>query len=194
LHDPDAIPHADMAPPARLDIAANRAAKKWTRGELLARAGWEVLRGPLFAWTPRPLWAWRRMVLRIFGARISAHVRVHPTVRIEIPWHLTIGEYTAVGDRALLYSLGRITLGRSVTISQNAHLCAGSHDFRDPAMRLLKPPITVGDAAWVCADAFVGPDVRIGAGAVVGARAVVMRDVADGSIVIGNPGVVVGQR
>ncbi len=43
-----------------------------------------------------------------------------------------------------------------------------------------KPPITIVDQAWICADAFVGPGVIIGEGAVVGARAVVMKDVGLG--------------
>lgn len=180
--------------PPRLDIEANRRAVKWTRAQLVARALWELLRGPAFAWTPRPLWGWRRFVLRRFGARIGVRVHVHPDVRIAIPWNLDIGDDSAVGERAILYALGPITIGRRTTISQNAHLCAGSHDHRDPAMTLLKPPITIGDEAWICADAFVGPGVTVGDRAVAGARAVVMRDVEAGAIVAGNPARVVGQR
>ncbi len=67
------------------------------------------------------------------------------------------------------------------------HLCAGTHDYADPSMPLLKPPITVGDQAWVCADAYIGPGVTIGEGAVVGARAVIVKDVPPWTIVAGNP-------
>lgn len=179
---------------ARSDIAANRAAQKWTRGELIGRALWEVLQGPLFSWTPRPLWAWRRMVLRMFGARIGSNVNIHPTARIAIPWKLTVRDFAAIGDCARIYNLGEITIGRNATVSQHAHLCAGSHDFRDPAMTLLKLPIFIDDGAWVCADAFVGPGVRVHEGAVVGARAVVMRDVDSNSVVAGNPAAIVGSR
>lgn len=180
--------------PALVDVAANRAAQKWSRLELARRALWELLRGPLFAWTPRPLWSWRNFILRRFGARIGTGVHIHPSARIEIPWTLAIGSHSAVGDRAILYGLGQISIGRRVTISQYAHLCAGSHDFRSPAMTLLKPPIIVGDDAWICADAFVGPGVTIGNGAVVGARAVIMRDIAANAVVAGNPSMVIGKR
>jgi putative colanic acid biosynthesis acetyltransferase WcaF len=54
-------------------------------------------------------------------------------------------------------------------------------------MPLQKPPISVGDQAWVCADAFVGPGVTVEEGAVVGARAVVVKDVEAWTIVGGNP-------
>jgi putative colanic acid biosynthesis acetyltransferase WcaF len=54
-------------------------------------------------------------------------------------------------------------------------------------MPLLKPPIDIGDEAWICADAFVGPGVNIGRGAVVGARAVAVSDVVPWAVVAGNP-------
>ena len=182
------------SPQFEIDIASNRKARKWSRRELVARALWDVLSLPLFRWTPRPLWAWRRGLLRCFGAKIGKNVHVYPTARIIVPWNLCIGDNSAVGDRAILYSLGPIDIGANVTISQNAHLCSGTHDFRHPAMPLLKLPIVIGRGAWVCADAFVGPGVVVGEMAVVGARAVVVRDVSNDAIVVGNPARVVGLR
>lgn len=175
-------------------IEANRRSQKWTRLELLGRSLWETLRAPLFSWTPRPFWAWRRFVLRAFGARIGAHAHIHPSACIQIPWNLAIGDFAAIGDGAIIYNLGRIEIGSGATVSQYAHLCAGSHDFRDPAMPLLKLPITIGAGAWICADAFVGPGVTIGPGAVVGARAVAVRDVDADAVVVGNPARLVGER
>nr|WP_319252068.1 hypothetical protein [uncultured Celeribacter sp.] len=48
-------------------------------------------------------------------------------------------------------------------------------------------PITIGDDAWVAADAFLGPGVTVGKGAIVGARSVVMKDVEPACVVVGNP-------
>lgn len=167
-------------------VIENRNSTKWTRKELFRRLLWAVV-APLFRFSPRPLWSWRRALLRAFGARVGLDVHVYPTVRIAIPWNLTLGDSCAVGDYAILYALGTITLGPRATVSQYAHLCAGSHDLSSRSRRLTKPPITVGEDAWIAADAFVGPGVNIGAGAVVGARAVAMKDVEDGWIVVGNP-------
>ena len=172
--------------PSDIDVEGNRRARKYSAWVLLARVAWRSCH-PLFYWSPRPLWGWRRMVLRAFGARIGKGVHIYPTVRITMPWHLTIGADAAVGDQAILYALGKITLGARVTISQGAHLCAGTHDIADPARRLLKPPITIGSDAWICADAFVGPDVTIGAGAIIGARAVAMKEVPARVVAAGNP-------
>jgi putative colanic acid biosynthesis acetyltransferase WcaF len=186
-------PRSKSEPPSMLDIAANRRAPTWGRREMVVRALWYIAH-PLFAWSPRPLWAWRRFLLRCFGAKIGHDVRIHPTVRIEIPWNLSIGAEAAVGDRAILYALGPITVAERATISQGAHLCAGTHDYRDPAMPLLKLPIVVERDAWICADAFVGPSVCVGARAIVGARCVLMKDVAPDAIVIGNPARLLRQR
>ena len=168
------------------DVAANRRARKWTRKELLGRVLWSLAH-PLFALCPRPFWAGRRGLLRLFGARIGRNVHIYPSVRITIPWNLTIEAEAAVGDRAILYALGPITIGTRATISQGAHLCAGSHDYRDSTMPLMKSPITIGAGAWICAEAFVGPGVTIGEGAILGARAVAFRDVPAVTIAIGNP-------
>ena len=72
-------------------------------------------------------------------------------------------------------------------IDYRAHLCAGTHDYRDPALPLLRSPIHIGADAWICAQALVGPGVEIGDGAIVGAGAVAMQHVAPWTIVAGNP-------
>lgn len=173
-----------------IDVSSNRGTRKWSRREQAGRVLW-ALAHPLFRFSPRPLWGWRRMILRAFGGRIGADVHVYPTVRIAIPWNLDLGAQCAIGDNAILYALGPISIGERATVSQGAHLCAGTHDLADPARPLLKPPIRIGPDAWICADAFVGPGVAVGRGAVVGARAVVVRDVVDDTTVVGNPARVV---
>lgn len=170
----------------RVDITANRGVRNWPFKAQVARVLWGVCQ-PLFRFTPRPFWGFRVWLLRLFGARIGCAVHIYPTVRITIPWHLHIEDQAAVGDRAILYALGPIHIGPRATVSQNAHLCAGSHDWRDPARPLLRPPVVIGPDAWVCADAFVGPGVVIGAGAILGARGVALRDLPARHIGQGNP-------
>ena len=170
----------------RVDVMANRSHRTWSRKEMLGRVLWACAL-PLFSWSPRPFWGWRRALVRMFGARIGRDVRLHPTVRITIPWHLEIGDEAGVGDRAVLYALGRISIGPRATVSQYAHLCAGTHRLDDPARPLVRAHIVIGADTWICADAFVGPGVVIGRGAVVGARAVAMKDLPAGMVGVGNP-------
>jgi len=179
--------------PPELDISSNRAARKYDIGEMVRRVLWGV-GFYLFRYSPRLLYGWRRGLLRAFGASVGKNVRIHPSATIYFPWTFSIGDWSSIGEDAMIYNLGPVTIGEKVTVSQRAHLCAGTHDASDPTMPLLKPPIEIGDQAWICADAFVGPDVTVGKGAVVGARAVAVDDVDDWTIIAGNPARVVKER
>jgi putative colanic acid biosynthesis acetyltransferase WcaF len=175
------------------DIATNRAAVKYSTAENTARLVW-ALSTPLFRFSPRPCFGWRASLLRLFGARVGRHVHVYASARITMPWNLDVGDWSSIGEDVLIYDLGPVSIGSRVTISHGAQLCAGSHDYRRADMPLVKPPIRVGDEAWVCANAFIGPGVTVGAGAVVAACAVAMRDVPPWSVVAGNPARVVSHR
>lgn len=176
-----------------LDIAANRRARKYSRSELVRRALWCVGR-LAFRFSPRPCFGWRRFVLRCFGAKVGAHVNTYPSTWIYFPWNLAVGDWSALGEDAFIYNLGPITLGEKVTISHRAQLCAGTHDYTQPDLPLLKPPIAIHSQAWVCADAFIGPGVTVGEGAIVGARAVVTKNVEPWAIVAGNPAKLIKMR
>ena len=169
-----------------LDIQSNRAAAKYSRKELFLRVLWGFGK-VVFRLTPRPCFGMRRAILRSFGAKIGLNVNIYSSALIYYPWNLQIGDDSSIGEWALVYNLGRVTIGARTTISQRAHLCAGTHDYRNPALPLIKPPIEIGDEVWVCADAFIGPNVTVANGAVVGARAVVTRNVESLAVVAGNP-------
>src|SRR5580765_3588779 len=176
-----------------LDIAANRRSGKYSASEMFRRVLWGFARC-LFCFSPRPCFGWRRFLLRCFGATVGREVHIYSSARIYFPWNLSIGDWSAVGEDAFIYNLGPVTIGARVTISQRAHLCAGTHDYTQATMPLLKPPIEIRDQAWICADAFVGPGVVVGEGAVVGARAVVIKNVEAWTVVAGNPARVVKKR
>ena len=166
----------------------------WTFREKLGRALWIVVRGSLFRYSWHNCYGWRRFLLRCFGATVGERVVIRPTAWIEIPWLLTIGDLSSIGDFAIVYNLGRIMIGRRVTISQHAHLCAGTHDISRWSMPLLRPPITIGDDAWIATEAFVGPGVTVGPGAILGARSSAFRDVPPWTINTGTPARVVRER
>ena len=176
-----------------LDIAACRNQRPYTRAEYLARALW-ALATPLFRFSPRPLFGWRRMILRLFGAKVGEDAHIYPTARVYLPWNLTIGAQASIGEWALIYNLGPVTVGEKATISHRAHVCAGTHDYRDATLPLLRLPIHIGAQAWICADAFVGPGISIGEGAIVGAAAVAVNDVPPWTIVAGNPARTIKRR
>ena len=177
----------------QLRIEENRSARKYSRRVQVARVLW-WFGIVVFRMTPKPFWGTRNLILRVFGARLGRGVRVDRRAEIYFPWNLSIGDHSAVGFGALIYNLGSVTIGQGVTISHRAHLCAGTHDYRDPSLPLIKSSITVGDQAWVCADALIGPDVKVAEGSVIGARAVLMRSNESWSVMTGNPAVKIASR
>jgi len=159
-----------------------------------ARIAWRCVWLLLFRPSPSRVFRWRVFLLRLFGAKVAATAKIRATVRVIHPWLLTVGEHSSIGDRVRVYNLGELTIGSQTSISQDVHLCGGTHNYRDPALPLVRSPITIGSGVWICADAFIGPGVRVGNNAVVGARAVVVKDVADGIVVAGNPARKIGDR
>jgi putative colanic acid biosynthesis acetyltransferase WcaF len=159
-------------------------------GLLVWAAAWPLLCG----WTPKPLNPWRLFVLRLFGAKLHGRPFVHGRARVQQPWNLTMHHRACLGDGAVAYSLGEIELHEGCTIAQEAYLCTGTHDFDSPDLALRTAPIRVGRGVFVGARAFVLPGVELGEGAVVGAAAVVTRNVAPFAIVAGNPAKSLGTR
>lgn len=153
----------------------------------LVRAIWHVCWGLLAAWTPPPLHAWRCFVLRMFGAKIGKGVRIYGSTSVWLPSNLTVGDRVIVGPRVKLYNQGVIDIGDRAVISQDAHVCASSHDVNDYYFQLVLRPIRIEANAWIAAEAFVGPGVTVGESAVLGARGVAVRNLEPWGIYGGNP-------
>ncbi len=160
----------------------------------LLRLAWGLVWGLLGTWTPVPLYAWRRLLVRAFGARIAPTAFIHPGVRIWYPPNLEMHDFSWLARGVNCYCMAPIILGRYAVVSQGAHLCAGTHDIDDPNFQLIVRPITLGPNAWVAAEAFVGPGVTLGEGAVLGARGVLFKDIAPFEVAAGNPARVIRKR
>jgi putative colanic acid biosynthesis acetyltransferase WcaF len=168
----------------------------YTTGEILGRIGWAIVQGTLFRWSPRPWHGFRARLLKLFGADIAepGKVVIFPTVSVVFPGKLAMSERAMIGPRVVVYNLAPIALKRGANISQNCHLCAGTHDYKKWSMPLVAKPIEVGENAWLGADVFVGPGVSIGDLCVVGARSVVIKDLPARTVCAGNPCRVIKER
>lgn len=141
---------------------------------------WWLVQAILFRPSPQVLNAWRRWLLRLFGARIGRGVIIRPSARVTYPWKLSIGDHAWVGDDVELYTLGEIRIGAHAVVSQRSYLCTGSHDYMRESFDIYAEPIVIGEQAWLAADVFVAPGVEIGMGTVVGARSSVFKSLPGG--------------
>ncbi len=158
------------------------------------RALWSVVYACAFRPSPTLFHGWRRFLLRSFGASIGKGAHPYPRCRVWAPWNLKMGEHSCLADHVDCYSVAPITLGDHALVSQYSFLCAATHNYEDQEFPLVPMPITIGANAWVAADAFIGPGVSVGDGAVVGARSTVVKDVAPWMVVAGNPAKVIKPR
>jgi putative colanic acid biosynthesis acetyltransferase WcaF len=133
-------------------------------------------------------------LLRVFGAKIGKGTVIKPRVNIHFPWKLEFGDYVWIGEEVFVLNMEPVRIGSHVCISQRAFLCTGNHDYRNIHFSYRNAPITIGDGAWVGANVFVGPGVEIGPEAVLTAGTVVNRNIAENTIVSGNPATESGVR
>ena len=167
----------------------------FTLGNRVARQLWNVVWLLLFRPSPRPLHAWRSTLLRAFGATLGKQCHIYPAVKVWAPWNLRVGDHVGIADGVTLYDMDLIDIGDYAVVSQGAHLCGGTHDYNSANFQLYARPIHVGAHAWICAEAFIAPGVTVPEGAVVGARSVVTRTLAEPwAVYAGNPCRRLGQR
>lgn len=160
----------------------------------MERVLWNFVYVTFFRLSPTFLFAFRVMILRLFGAEIGRGCAVYPNVRIWLPRNLKVGNQTAIANNVTLYNQGMINIGNRVIVSQGAHICASTHDYNTEVHPLLLRPIFIADDVWVCADAFVGPGVKLDNGTVVGARSVVFKDTQPWTVYAGNPALKIKER
>jgi len=159
----------------------------WTIKQRMKMLIWDYTWTLLCSWTPKPANAWRIFILKLFGTKVYGKPFVHQKARIQIPWNLTLHDRAAVGDRAVIYSLGEIIIHESAIVSQEVYVCTGTHSFESSKKNLITDSIVIGANSFIGARAFILPGITIGANAIVGACSVVTKNVDAGETVKGNP-------
>lgn len=160
----------------------------------VGRGLWAIAWVVLFRPSPRIFFGWRRLLLRMFGARLGRKTTISNSVRIWAPWNLQIGDFSSIGNYVDCYCVAPIVVGANCVVSQYTYLCAATHDYKTTHFELRIAPICIEDGVWIAADVFIGPGVTVGQSAVVGARSSVFSDVAPWTVVGGNPAHKIKQR
>lgn len=141
-----------------------------------------------------PIHHLRRFFYRLAGMRIGVGTSIHTGLRLYDPAGITIGKDTIIGEDAVLDGRGPIIIGNHVAFATGVMIYNSQHDIRDPQFVAITKAVHIDDYVFVGPRAIILPGVHIGKGAVVGAGAVVTKDVPSGVVVGGVPALPIGDR
>jgi maltose O-acetyltransferase len=132
----------------------------------------------------------REGLLRSLLGRVGDGVVVRPPFRCDYGSQITIGAGTFVNYDCVMLDVAPIRIGSACQIATCVQLLTATHPIDPEARRLgweSAQPIAIGDNVWLGGGVIVCPGVTIGADTVVGAGAVVTRDLPSGVVAVGNP-------
>lgn len=136
----------------------------------------------------------KRMLLRMFGAKVGKGLVIKTKVRIKNPWRLMIGDHCWIGESVWIDNLENVEIGSHVSLSQGAMLLTGNHDFTASDFPYRLGKIRLEDGVWIGAKAVVCPGVVCGSHAILTVNSVASQNLDAWSIYRGNPATYVKQR
>lgn len=138
----------------------------------------------------------RAFFAKLFCRSVGLHVNIQKKARFS--HNCSIGDYSGIGEGSKLY--GEVHIGKYVMMGPQCWIYTQNHEFNqlDKPMALQGPqtpkPVYIHDDVWIGGRVTILPGVSVGKGAIIGAGAVVTKDVPPYSIVGGNPAKVIRMR
>ena len=138
----------------------------------------------------------RADLARVYIAHCGSNVNIEPHVIFNHA--LSIGDNSGIGEFSEIY--GDVRIGNDVMMGTNCIIYSRNHDFSRTDIPMWKQgfsavkPVIIGDDVWIGGRVTILPGVHVGNGAVIGAVAVVTKDVPDYAVVGGNPAKVLKSR
>ena len=155
---------------------------------------WNLVNKTIFRCSPFFARKYRIAILKMFGAKICWSCSVDSTATIIDPWNLQLGSKSSIGEYSCIRCRDKIIIGEYCCIGRGVYLLTASHNIFSSKFEMVTSPIIIGNNVWVATRATVSKGVSIGDGAVVGAEAMVTRNVEPWTVVGGNPARFIKQR
>lgn len=152
----------------------------------------EVMILHLAGWVP--IHEFRSLVYQVFGMKIGSGSVIHTGLRLYDPRNISIGDDSIIGENAVLDGRDRLIIGNHVDIASEVMVYNSQHNVHSETFESESLPVVIGDYVFIGPRAIILPGVSLKKGAVVGAGAVVTKDVEEYTIVGGVPAQVIGKR
>ncbi len=140
-----------------------------------------------------PYWLRHFYMRKVIGIKIGSDTSVALGCFFT-GYDITIGNNTVINRFCYVDGRGPLYIGNNVNISHYTLIQTLTHLTNSPYFHAQPRAVAIMDHAWIGARAIILPGVTIGEGAVVGAGAVVHRDVPAYAVVAGNPAIEIGKR
>ncbi|MBN2044955.1 MAG: sugar O-acetyltransferase [Anaerolineales bacterium] len=134
--------------------------------------------------------ATRQNILKQLAAQVGTNAMIEP------PFYCSYGQHTYLGNNAYLNAMcaivdnNEVRIGNHVMVGPHVQIYTAAHDLqaqpRNEGWEVAKA-IVIADNVWIGGGAILLPGVTVGLNAVVGAGAVVTKDVPPNTVVAGNP-------
>ena len=146
----------------------------------------------LFSYIPSH--RFRKLIYRLGGIKIGLGSTLHMGIRFYETKNIIIGQDTIIGENSVLDGRDELRIGNHVAIASEVMIYNSQHDQNDENFNAINKPVIIDDYVFIGPRAIILPGVKIGRGAIVGAGAVVTKDVLENTIVGGIPAHEIGQR
>ncbi len=133
---------------------------------------------------------YNNLLKELFGDNLGENSQIMAPISGAAFDRIKIGDNVFINSNSLLMARGGITIEDDVMFAANVQLLSNNHDEYDRQVLTCKP-IHIKKGAWIGAGASILPGVTIGKYAIVGAGAIVTKDVGDYEVAVGIPAKVV---
>lgn len=129
-------------------------------------------------------------ILRQLLGKTGEHFCITAPFWCDYGYHIELGENFYANHNLVILDCAKVTFGDNVFVAPNCGFYTAGHpiDFERRNQGLeYAYPITVGNDVWIGAGVQVMPGVTIGNDVVIGGGSVVVKDIPDHSVAVGNP-------
>ena len=141
-----------------------------------------------------PCHHFRRFFYRLAGIKIGKGSTIHTKARFYDPRNIVIGEDTIIGEGVVLDGRDQLIIGSHVDIATDVMIYNSQHDVNQENFAATNAPVKIEDYVFIGPRVIILAGVTVGRGAIVGAGAVVTKDVPPYAIVGGVPAKIIGER
>lgn len=130
--------------------------------------------------------AWKNLLQELFQGTLPDSVNFMGPLQIDFPRQVTFAGNSFINHHFTAMAIGGITIGEGVQIGPNVTIATDNHDLKNHLILRCKP-VQIKNNVWIGACVTILPGVTIGENTIIGAGAVVTKDIPANCIAAGVP-------